>query len=142
MPQSKNWFLVQGTLLHEKNIEKCNFKQHYSEAVVLRLNLKWVSWIRLKKNAEPYNCSRKVFKIHDYVELIYEGGEDHVCLNFMNLSKIHDEPEILGYNKFHRLVFNLCLYIVNATNLILVTLFPLYLALKNQFFLLRGCYQL
>ena len=70
----------------------------------------------------------------DEVELTHGGDEDQVCLKYMKLSKFHGKPQIPVYNSSDRFVLNLCLYIEDATNLILVTYFYLYSASKNTSF--------
>ena len=52
---------------------------------------------------------------------MYEGVEDQVGFKNMKLKKIPNKPQITVYNSSNHFVLVLCLFIVSATNLILVT---------------------
>ena len=53
---------------------------------------------------------------------------------YLNILQIHDKPRLPVYDIYGGFVFNLCLYIVNSTSLILVTNFCLY-SISNRLFL-------
>ena len=72
----------------------------------------------------------RCLKYFEDVELTHGGDDDQVCLKYMKLSQIHGKPQKPVYDSSDRFVFDLCFYIEDATNLILVTYFCLYSASK------------
>ena len=76
----------------------------------------------------------RVLIYFDDVELTHGGDEDQVCLHRMKLSKIYGKPKIFVNNSRHQFVWDICLYIYDATNLIFVTYFSLYSNWKKNSF--------
>ena len=78
-------------------------------------------------------------KYFNDIELTHGDDEDQFCLKYMKLSKIHGKHQIPVYDSSDRFVVDLCLYIEDATNLILVTDFCLYSGSKKTSFGFCSC---
>ena len=93
--------------------------------------LHWCHELGLKK-LHLVSCSNKGFEVIFGIELIHGEDEDPVCLNYMKYSKIYDKPEIPVYYSTQKFAFNLCLYIVTETNLMLINLLLSLFCIKKK----------
>ena len=69
-------------------------------------------------------------------EIIHVADKFQVCFKYMKLFKFHDKPQIIVYNRSHRIVIYLCLDIEDATHLKISGTFLLISLKIDQFWFL------